>query len=48
MSESVIGIGIVIVFFSIIVFSFYRYVKKMKNKKVETPHCGGCDKRGSV
>jgi hypothetical protein len=37
------GILIVIILFAIIGFSFYKYVKRMKDKKVDKPHCGACE-----
>lgn len=43
MEEAILGIGITIAFFAVIIFSFKKYMKRMKNKKVEVPHCGGCD-----
>ncbi len=42
MSETIIGIGITFLLFGLMVFALYKYAKKMKNKKIEVPHCGAC------
>ena len=38
MINAIITIGIVLIF----IFLGYKYVKFMKNKHIDKPHCGGC------